>query len=47
MKHSFFIFSDVDGTLFSHEQCGIPKKSLLAIQKARENVMRRMENKVV
>lgn len=37
MKHSFFIFSDVDGTLFSHEQCGIPKKSLLAIQKAREN----------
>lgn len=37
MKDSYFIFSDVDGTLFSHEQCGIPKKSLLAIQKAREN----------
>ena len=37
MKHTYFIFSDVDGTLFSHEQCGIPEKSLLAIKKAREN----------
>lgn len=37
MENSYFIFSDVDGTLFSHEQCGIPRKSLDAIQKAREN----------
>ena len=32
-----FVFSDVDGTLFSYGQCGIPKKSLEAIQKLREN----------
>lgn len=37
MKQSYFIFSDVDGTLFSHSQCGIPKKSLEAIQQARKN----------
>ena len=37
MNNIYFIFSDVDGTLFSHKQCGIPKKSLEAIQKARAN----------
>lgn len=37
MNYSYFIFSDVDGTLFSHKQCGIPKKSLEAIAKARKN----------
>ena len=37
MNKKYFIFSDVDGTLFSYKQCGIPKSSLDAIIKAREN----------
>lgn len=37
MNKKYFIFSDVDGTLFSHAQCGIPSSSLEAIKKAREN----------
>ena len=36
MMNKTFIFSDVDGTLFSYKQCGIPKKSLEAIYKLRE-----------
>ena len=34
MNKKYFIFSDVDGTLFSYKQCGIPKSSLDAIIKA-------------
>ena len=37
MDKKYYIFSDVDGTLFSYKQCGIPKNSLKAIEQAREN----------
>ncbi len=35
--NKYYIFSDVDGTLFSYAQCGIPENSLKAIKKLREN----------
>lgn len=37
MNKQYFIFSDIDGTLFSFDQCGIPKSSLDAIKKLKEN----------
>ena len=37
MNKTYFIFTDVDGTLFSHSQCRIPESSLKAIKKAQEN----------